>query len=340
MDERKKAILKAVTDDYIFTAEPVGSRTIARKYSLDISPATIRNEMADLEDAGYLEQPHTSSGRVPSDKGYRFYVDTFLKTSFTMENQLEKHIKSEYSKRTDEMNSIIKATAKMISDLSNYTAVVIRPAMKMAEIKQVNIVATDNNVVILLIFLTSGFVEHRTIAIEYSLSQEELNRISNVFNGKLKGKSIGGITTAMIQSIHEELNSDKALIDDAIKILSSICVQAEDRVYTDGIKNVLEHPEFRETSNIKTLFAFLESDDMVFDAMMSLNKSSLCVKIGSENLHEEIRRCSVVGAPYYINDQLTGMIGLIGPTRLDYRRTMGLVEFIACELSNVLNRIR
>ena len=175
MGERKQAILRAVTDDYISTAEPVGSRTIARKYDMGISPATIRNEMADLEEEGYLEQPHASAGRIPSDKGYRFYVDSLMLGRSITEGE-KSRIRLEYGRRRDEIRSLVRATAKVLGEMSQYASVVVGPAVKGAQIRHIQLVPLSAGAVLVVVVTSSGLVENRVLNMEHSMTASEIGR--------------------------------------------------------------------------------------------------------------------------------------------------------------------
>ena len=334
MDERKKTILRAITDDYISTAEPVGSRTIAKKYSLGVIPATIRNEMADLEDEGYLEQPHTSAGRVPSTKGYRFYVDSLMDREM-ISSAIEGHIMSQYRRKTDEIKSIIKATAKILADVSSYAAVVVGPAVKTSRIRHVQIVPIDKHNILVLIVSSSGFVEHKMISFENEMYVEDLDKISYILNRKLRGVALGSIGPKVLREINDELSNYVSFVEETTEMLISAFYGGDhERVYTDGIMNFLEQPEFREVDKVKPILNFLGKEELVLSTVGSGN--GLSIKIGSENDAEELKDCSIISAPYRVNGYVIGTIGVVGPTRMNYSSAVSLVQFMADCLSDLL----
>ena len=212
MADRKKAILRAVTDDYITTAEPVGSRTIARKYGLGVSSATIRNEMADLEDEGYLEQPHASAGRIPSDKGYRFYVDTLM-TGRDLTGLEEKRIRAEYERRRDEIRALIRTTARMLGEISQCASVVVGPAVRTAEIRHIQLVPLSSETVLVLVVTNSGLVEHRVLPIEHAMHPSDLDRISRILNNRLRGSTLAQMRGAVLREIQAELSVYATFLD-------------------------------------------------------------------------------------------------------------------------------
>ncbi|MCR4426205.1 MAG: heat-inducible transcriptional repressor HrcA [Firmicutes bacterium] len=342
MEERKRAILRAVADDYISTAEPVGSRTIARRYGLGISPATIRNEMADLEEEGYLEQPHASAGRVPSDKGYRFYVDALM-SERGLSGFEEKRIRAEYEKRRDEIQSLIKATAKVLGDLSKCASVVVAPAAREAEIRHIQLVPVNSDSVLVLVVTTAGLVEHKLISIEHALTASDLDRISGILNKRLRGASLSQMRGRLLREVQADLTAYASFIESTVELLlSAVSVSDQERVYTDGLTELLTQPEFREIERAKPVLGFLGSDDLVLGLFSGIAKggpSGPSVRIGSENARDELKGCSVVSASYGIGGRSLGTIGVIGPTRMDYAGAMALVSFMAEGLSDLLTRM-
>ena len=334
MDERKKIILRAITDDYISTGEPVGSRTIAKKYSLGVSSATIRNEMADLEDEGYLEQPHTSAGRVPSTKGYRFYVDSLMGTEM-LSSSIKGRIMSQYRRKTDEIKSIIKVTAKILADVSSYTAVVVGPAVNSSRIRHIQVVPIDRHNILVLIVSSSGFVEHKMVSFENEMHIEDLDKISYILNRKLRGVALGSIGPSILSEINDELSKYVSFVEDTAEILmSAFYGNEQERVYTDGIMNFLEHSEFKEIEKIKPILNFLGKEDLVLNTVGSEN--GLSIKIGAENGAKELKDCSIISAPYKVNGYVVGTIGVVGPTRMNYSSAVSLVKFMADCLSDML----
>ncbi len=341
MADRKKAILRAVTDDYISTAEPVGSRTIARKYGLGVSSATIRNEMADLEEEGYLEQPHVSAGRIPSDKGYRFYVDSLMPER-NLTGLEEKKIRAECAKRSDEIQSLIRATAKVLGELSNCASIVIGPGVKTAEIRHIQLVPFSSDSILVLVVTNAGLVEHKILSIEHEMNPVDLENMSRMLNHRLRGRSLSQMRGKVLRDILSDLDAYASFLEQMFELLlSAIRSSDENRVYVDGLMKLLGQPEFSEIERARPILEFLESDDLVLTELSGSASRGLGgaqVTIGSENTREELRECSVICAPYGIRGQVVGTIAVVGPTRIDYSLTIALVAHIAESLSDLLTR--
>lgn len=341
MAERKRAILRAVTDDYITTAEPVGSRTIARKYGLGVSSATIRNEMADLEEEGYLEQPHTSAGRIPSDKGYRFYVDALM-SERGVTGLEESRIRHEYERRRDEIRSLVRATAKVLGEMSQYASVVVGPAVKGAEIRHIQLVPLSSDAILVLVVTNSGIVEHRVLSTEHAMNASDLDRVSAILNNRLRGTAFGSIRGRLLKEIQAEVSAYASFLEGMFELLlSAMRCSDEERVHVDGLMQLLAQPEFKEIEKAKPVLEFLESDELVLSELSSSvghGFSGAQVSIGSENSREELRNCSIVSAPYGIGGRVIGTIAVVGPTRMDYAMAISLVGYMAEGLSELLSR--
>jgi heat-inducible transcriptional repressor len=337
MNSRKRGILQAVTDDYVSTAEPVGSRTISRKYLTELSPATIRNEMADLEYEGYLEQPHTSAGRVPSEKGYRFYVDSLMRDR-PLAIEDTQRVLAEYARRRGEIQSLSRAAAKVLAELANCAAVVLSPGMECGIIKHVQLVTINAADIMMMVLTSSGAIEHRLLSIENSLSQNDLDRVTAILNKHLRGLPFAGLTKHVIRDIRQELSAYSELVGQALEILtSSTMCPAEERVHTEGIANFLGQPEFKLIERARPVLRLLESQSHLL-SMMSGDRTGVNVRIGSENGLEELKECSIVTASYGQRGRAIGTIGVVGPTRMDYSKAIALVRFMAEGISELLER--
>ncbi len=259
MNSRKKGILQAITEDYVSTAEPVGSRTISRKYLTELSAATIRNEMADLEYEGYLEQPHTSAGRVPSEKGYRFYVDVLMKDRPLAKDDMQR-VLAEYSRRRGEIQSLSRAAAKVLAELANCAAVVLSPGMQCGIIKHVQLATISDADIMMIVVTSSGAIEHRLLSVENSLSQNDLDRVTAILNKHLRNLSFTELTRQVIRNIRTELSAYSDLVSQALEILTSsgMC-QPEERVHTEGIAYFLDQPEFKQIERARPVLRLLES---------------------------------------------------------------------------------
>ncbi|HHY46894.1 MAG TPA: heat-inducible transcription repressor HrcA [Firmicutes bacterium] len=338
IDERKKLILRAVTDEYISTAEPVGSRSIARRYNLGISPATIRNEMADLEEAGYLEQPHTSSGRIPSDKGYRFYVDVMLEPK-EPSRSLKQRILREFIQRQGEIEALIQHTAKILATLTNQAALVISPSFQESTIQHIRLLPLDEMRLLVVLVTDPGFVNTRIVELSRGISGGDIERISGYLNGRLKGLTIRDLRATLVNEIQSELSRYRSLAEEA----TSLLVQALDdtgpeRIYREGTVNMLGQPEFQDVKKVKGLLEVLEEDGLMFEALSGTPPGrGTEVVIGHENRHAGLYPCSIVSASYEIKGRVSGAIGIIGPTRMDYSRIVALVKYVSECLSEFLS---
>ena len=261
MDERKRKILRAIVMDYIATAEPIGSRTIARKFDLGVSPATIRNEMADLEDLGFIEQPYTSAGRIPSDAGYRYFVDCLMDPQVLSEEDKET-IERESTKRIHEIQEVIAHTSKLLSELTNLTSLVLGPHKGKSTFGKMHFLPYQPGQVIMVIVKENGVVENHIIDIGENLTAEELQDVAGVFNQKMRGYSLGQVKRSLLHEIYSELSRQRQLIDNTLDRLSAILDdnEDEDRIYLGGTLNMLNQPEFRDLSKVKTLFKVFEEN--------------------------------------------------------------------------------
>ncbi len=340
LDARKKNVLLAIVQDYIATAEPVGSRTIARKYKLGVSPATIRNEMADLEEMGFIEQPYTSAGRVPSDRGYRYYVDHLMKREeLTLDE--EKMVLNSYLTKVQDVGEVLRRTGNLLSQITNYTAVVLTTHYGKGTFRHIQIIHMGPGQAMVVLVSDSGAVQHRIIDVPDTIGPDDLDTISRVLNHKLQGKSIKNIRLTLIKEIYFELARQKHVLNMAMDLIQeSLTVKTGEKVYLGGIFNILNQPEFHNVEKVKTLLSLLEQEkelsniiEGVFDAR------GVTVRIGEELDNERIKDCSVVMASYGMDGKPVGGIGLLGPTRMDYARAYAVVEYITSNLSLVMERL-
>lgn len=336
LDERKQKILQAIIDDYISTAEPIGSRTIARKYNLGVSSATIRNEMADLELLGYLEQLHTSSGRVPSGKGYRLYVDDLLAPSKISEKEINL-IASWYNSRTKSIEEVFQETAKIISRLTKNVSLVMAPQLSQSTFRCLQFVALDKNQAIVIVMTDAGFIENKIIDIPHGTSIEDLQKISTIVNGHLSGLMLDEIKTSLIKKIKNEVNLDlfEATFD---SILKALVIEKKERLYLGGTTQLLSQPEFRNVEKVKDILTMLEEEQLLCDLLNSQNGDGVTVTIGQENKYSGIKDCSIIKATYHIKGKVIGTVAVLGPTRMEYGKIITLLEFMHGNLGQILKK--
>jgi len=339
MDERKQQVLQAIILDYIATADPVGSRTIARKYNLGVSSATVRNEMADLEEMGLLEQPHTSAGRIPSQQGYRYYVDCLMKKE-PVEKEIREMIHGLLLTRIKETENLIQITGKLLSQLTNYTSLVLAPFYGKNILRHIQFLPMEPGKAVIVIVLDNGQVEHRLLEVPESLGMADYAVITALLNEHLKGLSLEQWRPSIMKSIFSELKYRKDVMEQVIKqIEESLAVEPEQKLFLGGTLNILNQPEFKQIEKVRALFELLEEEKFLKDVLYPEQETGVIVKIGTENLHEGLKDCSLITATYRLDGRVIGTIGLLGPTRMEYSRVTSIVEFLTYALTEGLNKI-
>ena len=340
LDSRKKQILKVLTDDYISSAEPIGSRTIARKHNLGLSPATIRNEMADLEEGGYLEQPHTSAGRVPSEQGYRYYVDTLVSLCKLTDQDLEV-IYTELERHHQGIEAVIHQTSRVLAQMTKYPSLILSPQIQTATFRKIQLIKLNDNTILVLLITDTGLIENKIIELQVEISDTELDRIANLLNQKLRGTCLKEIRSSLINELRSEMVFHEEFFNEALRLLvKSIATQTSERVFIEGATKILEQPEFTDVHKFKPLLKLLEEEERLYK-MLSQNKQSggAQVMIGHENQDQAMQECSVVTASYEISGRTVGVIGVLGPTRMDYSKVLPVVEYTAAALSELLTQL-
>ena len=338
LDERKQRILQAVIQDYISSAEPVGSRTLARKYDLGVSPATIRNEMADLEMLGYLEHIHTSSGRVPSSKGYRLYVDSLLPVQ-PMTDAEKAMIDKWYKAKVQQLDQVVQETAKIISKLTRNVSLVLAPQISKAAFRCMQFLPLDDHRVIAVLMTDAGFVENRIMEMPAGSSFEDFQRMAKVINGCLAGHTLGAIQNGSLKKIEAEIG-DNGLYESAMTLIDkALNSQRKERLYLGGTTEMMEQPEFHNVDKVKELLIMLEKDQLMKDILKAHLGDGLTVTIGQENEYSGIKDCSIITATYHLDGELLGSMAVLGPTRMEYGRTMSLLNYMNSNLTEVIKRL-
>ncbi len=338
LDERKKLILGAIIESYIETAEPVGSRTIAKKHDLNVSPATIRNEMSDLEEMGLLEQPHTSAGRIPSHLGYRMYVDRLMKRYELTANEITRMC-SLMELKIAELDTLIKEIANIYSRITNYTVIGTMPEVSKASIKHFQVMPIDDKTLMLIIVTNTNIVRDTKISIGRPIDLHTAARISSVLNERLSGLSCGDIDMEKITLLQAELTDNEDLIQPILHFIYE-CVEATENseVFTGGISNLLSFPEYNNIQRAKELIGFLDDKSNLHRAMAVREHEHVRIVIGSENRAIELKDCSIVVSSYNIDGKVVGTIGLIGPTRMNYSKAVSNLEFLANQLNRLTSK--
>ncbi|AGB41811.1 heat shock gene repressor HrcA [Halobacteroides halobius DSM 5150] len=336
--DRKKRILKAIIKEYIMTAEPVGSRKLTRRYNFDVSSATIRNEMADLEEFGYLEQPHRSAGRIPSDKGYRFYVDTLMDSNKLSSTKVES-IWKEYNSKHKEIQGLIEDASQLLSDLTKYTSLASSPRIQESSFEYLKLVPVTNRKILLVLVTDTGIVKDKLVEVPSSFNQNKLEDISRFLNQRLHGLPLyeidDGLLTRLSQDLVNRLNLDLGELDFLSPTAFKNNFSSAGKIYLEGTTYILDQPEFSDIDKIKNVLQVLEHE-AVLKEILGNSKGDLQISIGSENKCKEIKDCSIVIATYHFGNRPIGKIGVLGPTRMNYSEVVGTVKFMSKLLSNYL----
>ena len=340
MDDRKKRILQAIIDDYIDKAEPVGSRTIARKYELGLSSATIRNEMADLEEMGYLAQPHTSAGRVPSDKGYRLYVDKLMPARSLNSAEI-RELRSVVNTRVYELSQLLKQATAVLSSFTRYTSMAVTPKMRSSTIKAVQVVPIETGKALVIVVNNAGIVRNALIKVSEQATSEMLGRISNLLNDKLAGLTFEQADTESIKTLGREIGVSGDIMQPILDGTADCIYQMGDHeMYVEGSTNILNHPEFKDMDKARQFLSMLDEKTSICKAVYdSAQPNGITVRIGSENDLSSIRDCSLVTVSYNVSDTMVGTIGIIGPTRMEYNKVISSISYMKKLVSEEISKL-
>ncbi len=338
LNDRKKKILQLIIEDYISTAEPVGSRTIARKYNLGISPATIRNEMSDLEMLGYLEQPHTSAGRIPSAQAYRFYVDSLLEPGALTDNDMAL-INSWFRERRRSIDEIFQSTAKILSRMTQNVSMVLANKSDKAVFRYMKFLPLDGRHAILCIVTDDGNVDNCVVEIPLGMRPEELDYMAGRVSRLLEGKELAEISDTLLGTVHTDIVEDKLLFTSLLNTINKMNRKhQQQRVFLGGTKQLLSQPEFRDMDRVRDLLGILEEEKVVRDLLLAGEDSGLKITIGSENKFTGIQDCSMVQATYRLNGQVVGTMAVLGPTRMEYSKVISVMDYLHKYLKTIFQQ--
>ena len=340
LDGRKIIILKAIIKTYLETGEPVGSRTISKYTDLNLSSATIRNEMSDLEEMGYIMQPHTSAGRIPSDKGYRFYVNTILQEK---EDEFTE-IKDLMIKRVDRVESMLKQVAKLLAQNTNYAAMISAPQYHHNKLKFIQLSKVDEGKLLVVIVVEGNIIKNTIIPIRSELSDEGILNLNILLNNALNGLSIEEINLEVISRLKTQAGTHSEVVD---RVLSEVAaaIRADDedlQIYTSGATNIFKYPELSDGEKASQLIGALEQkellQELVDDVNSSESSSGIQVYIGDEAPVQTMKDCSIVTANYELGEGLRGTIGIIGPKRMDYEKVLNTLRNLMTQLDTILKK--
>lgn len=338
LNERKKKILQIIIEDYISSAEPVGSRTIARKYDLGLSPATIRNEMSDLELLGYLEQPHTSAGRIPSAQAYRFYVDALIEPGTLTDNDMAL-IYGWYNERRRNIDDIFQSTAKILSRMTQNVSMVLTNQQTIANFCYLKFLPLDSQHAILCIVADDGSIDTNVIDIPLGMSSEEMDYLAGKMSKLLEDRNLSDISVEILQTVHTDVVEDKLIFSSLLQAVRKMTGRRqEQKVFLGGTKQLLNQPEFRDVERVRNLLGILEEEKVLKDLLQGGEDSGLKVTIGSENKFTGIQDCSMVQATYRLNGQIVGTMAVLGPTRMEYGKVISVMDYLHKYLKTILDK--
>ncbi len=328
LNDRKKKILQLIIEDYISTAEPVGSRTIARKYDLGLSPATIRNEMSDLELLGYLEQPHTSAGRVPSAQAYRLYVDSLIEPGALSDNE-RALINGWFKERRRNLDEIFQSTAKILSRMTQNVSMVLANRDAAARFRYMKFLPLDERHAILCIVTDDGNVDNCVVEIPLGMRPEELDYLAGRISRFLEGRELANISEELLRAVQGNIAEDEVLFTSLVQSIRQLRrKRQEQRVFLGGARQLLNQPEFRDVERVRSLLGILEEERVVRDLLKAGENSGLRITIGSENKFSGIQDCSMVQATYRLNGQIVGTMAVLGPTRMEYGKVIAVMDYL------------
>ena len=335
LDERKEKILNTIIRNYLETGEPVGSRTISKAEGISLSSATIRNEMSDLEEMGYIIQPHTSAGRIPSDKGYRFYVDHLMKEKDREISEM-KELVLEQTEKTDKL---LKGVAKLLANGTNYTTMVSAPKKKMSTVKFIQLSMVEEDKLLAVVVLDGNIVRNKIINIEGSLDSDELLRLNMLFNTTLNGLSAQEINLGMIAGIKAKSGLDGDIINAVFDAISDTINEGADlEIYTSGATNIFNYPELSDSDKAARLLTTIEDKEELMSLVSESEETGIRVYIGDESPIENMKDCSIVTATYKIGDDMTGTVGIIGPKRMDYENVVENLKQLKSKMKDIFGK--
>ncbi len=338
LDDRKMKILQTIIKTYLETGEPVGSRTISKYADLNLSSATIRNEMADLEDLGYIVQPHTSAGRIPSDKGYRWYVDMLMDEK----EQEVTEMKEQMLQKADKMDQLLKQAAKVLAANTNYATMISAPTYNRNKLKFIQLSQVDENQIIAVIVMEGNIIKNKIVTVDEELGNETLLKLNMLLNTNLTGMSIEEINLGMIARLKEQAGIHSEVISDVLDAVANV-IQIDDlEIYTSGATNIFKYPELSDRQSAQEIISAFEEKQqlasIVTQTLADEENKGIQVYIGNETPVQNMKDCSVVTATYELGEGMQGTIGIVGPKRMDYEHVMKTLKTLMAELDAIFHK--
>jgi heat-inducible transcriptional repressor len=337
LNERSRKILEAIIEDYIDSAEPIGSRAMTRRHPLGLSPATVRNVMADLEEMGYVVSPHTSAGRVPTDKGYRFYIDSLLQVR-QLSQQEQQRIQQHHHLKGLRMDELLREAGKILSRISHYTGIVMAPRFTATVFRHIEFIRLSEGRILIVFVSDTGLVQNKIIETTEALSPGELEQMSNYLNQTLTGMTIQQAKARIVEEMAKEKSLYDNLLQRALQLSrEALQEESEGEVFIEGAANIFEQPECADLERMKRLFRTFEQKGLLVELLdKSLKAEGVQIFIGSENEYREIEGCSLVTATYSTRRGTIGTLGVIGPVRMPYSTVIPVVDYTARLVSQML----
>ncbi|MBO4902924.1 MAG: heat-inducible transcription repressor HrcA [Lachnospiraceae bacterium] len=339
LDERKRTILFAIIKTYLETGEPVGSRTISKFTDLNLSSATIRNEMSDLEEMGYILQPHTSAGRIPSDKGYRFYVDTLMADK---EKEVDE-MKEILIEKADKMEQMLKTAARSLAVNTNYATMISAPQIHRNKLKFIQLSRMERDKIVAVIVVEGNIIKNEIIDVDGELSDETLLKLNILLNTNLNGLSIEEINLGMITHMKEQAGIHSDIVNDVIDAVAEAIRADEDlEIYTSGANNIFRYPELSDNEKASEIISAFEEKkqltEIVQETLSKEGQQGIQVYIGEETPMPSMKDCSIVTATYELEEGMQGTIGIIGPKRMDYDKVLSTLKSLKNQLDSIYKR--
>ncbi len=330
LDKRKKKILQAIIEEYIETAEPVSSGNLVK--ALECSSATIRNEMAELEKIGFLEKPHTSAGRVPSQKGYRYYVDELIRDDKLSKKEME-IIRERLETKVNDLEELTKIATTTLSEITHYTTITISPDVHNHTIIDIKFVLLGSRVLMAVILTDSGIIRESIIKFDEDINQEQVDDLTYLFKNKLVGKPLETMNEPLEEFIMNEMKAGINIIKKVIEEINKIIFESQ-QIYLDGANKVIDMPEFKKVDVAKDFLNVLDAKDLVADVLNTGIAENINIYIGEETEKEELKNFSIVTFNHLLEDKDIGTIGIIGPTRMDYSKVISVMKYISKKLND------
>lgn len=339
LDERKTKILNAIIRNYLETGEPVGSRTISKYTDLNLSSATIRNEMADLEELGYIVQPHTSAGRIPSDKGYRFYVDHLM----VEKNREVDDMKNFVIEHTEKVEQVLQQVAKILAANTNYATMVTAPSYHRKKVKFIQLSNVDHDQILAVIVTEGNMVKNKIIPVDEPIDNETILKLNLLLNSNLNGLALQEINLGTIAKLKEQAGIHGDIISNVLDTLAETMAVDEDiPIYTSGTTNFFKYPELSDSAKASELISTFEEKQqlasLVTENLLEEENTGIQVYIGNESPIQTMRDCSVVTATYELGEGIRGTIGIVGPKRMDYEKVMNNLKVLKNSLDGILDK--